>query len=277
MARAVPATGNSLRVALLTPTSVACADRVTATSSWNGVAYSSSVVGLGLNSRRRVNMSTTSAFFIGRSSAFARGALGAGAFDGGLYGVAAQRSADHIALVRRRCVQGRLARGQLRFAFGLFASQARLASLEVLSCRVGMRLILLRFGHGVEDDAIDRAGRHAQFAARAARVDDRVHALAGADDGVDRACLDALGAADAVRLDDARQGARLFDAVVGVERFGWASEQGSQLIDAGLAAGRTLVDVGAAGGDGFGIGTTAVVTALLALRLRQHGVDAVSQ
>ncbi len=58
---AVLATGNRRRVALLTPTSVACADRVTATSSSNGVLYSSSVVGLGLSSRRRENSSCTSA------------------------------------------------------------------------------------------------------------------------------------------------------------------------------------------------------------------------
>ena len=45
--------GNSRAVALLTLLSVACADSTTATSSSNGVRYSSSVVGCGLSARRR--------------------------------------------------------------------------------------------------------------------------------------------------------------------------------------------------------------------------------
>ena len=45
------ATGNSLRIALLTDTSVACADSSTAISSSNGVVYSSSVVGCGFRLR----------------------------------------------------------------------------------------------------------------------------------------------------------------------------------------------------------------------------------
>jgi hypothetical protein len=51
------ATGYSLRVALLTPTSVACADSSTAISSSNGVVYSSSVTGFGLAARKRSNIS----------------------------------------------------------------------------------------------------------------------------------------------------------------------------------------------------------------------------
>ena len=53
-AAGVGATGNSFTVALLTPTSVACAERMTAISNWKGVSYASSVVGVGLLSRRRV-------------------------------------------------------------------------------------------------------------------------------------------------------------------------------------------------------------------------------
>ncbi len=48
MACGVPATGNSLRVALFTPTSVAWADNSTAASSSKTVVYSSSVLGWGL-------------------------------------------------------------------------------------------------------------------------------------------------------------------------------------------------------------------------------------
>jgi hypothetical protein len=57
MACGVFATGYSLRVALLTPTSVDCADSSTAISSSKGVLYSSSVVGCGLASRKRLKIS----------------------------------------------------------------------------------------------------------------------------------------------------------------------------------------------------------------------------
>src|SRR5574340_550322 len=66
MASGVLATGNSLRVARFTPLSVACADSTTATSSSNGVLYSSSVVGWGLAARRRLKISWRLAGFMGR-------------------------------------------------------------------------------------------------------------------------------------------------------------------------------------------------------------------
>src|SRR3569833_3934243 len=62
------ATGNSLRVARFTPLSVACADSTTATSSSNGVLYSSSVVGWGLAARRRLKISWRLPGFIGSGS-----------------------------------------------------------------------------------------------------------------------------------------------------------------------------------------------------------------
>src|SRR5690606_30843268 len=60
------ATGKSFAVALFTPTSVACAERMTATSSSKGVEYSSSVVGSGLASRRRLKISARLVLFMGR-------------------------------------------------------------------------------------------------------------------------------------------------------------------------------------------------------------------
>src|SRR5579883_198574 len=60
----VSATGNNLAVALFTPASVACAERITDTSNSNGVRYSSSVVGSGSSSRKRRNNSMTSKRFI---------------------------------------------------------------------------------------------------------------------------------------------------------------------------------------------------------------------
>src|SRR5690606_27249554 len=64
MLSGVLATGYSLRVALLTLTSVACADNNTAISNSNGVLYSSSVRGSGLCSRRRRKISVRFSLFI---------------------------------------------------------------------------------------------------------------------------------------------------------------------------------------------------------------------
>src|SRR5687767_2977661 len=51
-------------------------------------------------------------------------------------------------------------------------------------------------------DAVDRAGRDAQRAADAPRLDHRVHELRRADDGVDRTGVDAPRAADAAAFVD---------------------------------------------------------------------------
>src|SRR5258708_35205843 len=86
MAAGVLATGNNLRSALLTETSVACAESITAISNSKGLVYSSSVVGCGLATRSRLKMARRfSAFMVFGSSVF----IGvfffqAGAFDRGL-------------------------------------------------------------------------------------------------------------------------------------------------------------------------------------------------
>ena len=64
MACGVLATGNSRRVALFTPTSVACADSSTAASSSNGVVNSSSVVGSGLAARSVAKKGSIDSFFM---------------------------------------------------------------------------------------------------------------------------------------------------------------------------------------------------------------------
>ena len=61
----VLATGKSLRVALFTPTSVACADSSTAASSSKGVPYSSSVSGVGLAACKVAKKGTMFSFFMG--------------------------------------------------------------------------------------------------------------------------------------------------------------------------------------------------------------------
>src|SRR6266550_9100668 len=57
----VSATSNSARVALLTPASVACADKTTATSRVKGLRCSSSPFGSGLALRKRLKASWISA------------------------------------------------------------------------------------------------------------------------------------------------------------------------------------------------------------------------
>jgi hypothetical protein len=59
--RGVSATANSARVALLTPTSVACADSTTATSSVKALRCSSSPFGSGRCTEKRRKISSTSA------------------------------------------------------------------------------------------------------------------------------------------------------------------------------------------------------------------------
>ncbi|MOA33531.1 hypothetical protein D3C78_1548310 [compost metagenome] len=61
----VLATGNSRRVALLTPTSVAWADSSTAVSSSNTLVYSSSVLGRGLAALRVAKKGTICAVCMG--------------------------------------------------------------------------------------------------------------------------------------------------------------------------------------------------------------------
>ena len=123
------------------------------------------------------------------------------------------------------------------------------------------------------DDAVHRAGVHAEAAAGAFVADDGVHFLVAAEDGVNRAGFDAFGAADAPVFDDKRHLWRGLCAVFGVERLGLNAEQFGEFFDAFLAAGRAAVDVRLAFGDGFGVGFAAGEAALAALGLRQDGVD----
>ncbi|CAG9242316.1 hypothetical protein BDI4_1170009 [Burkholderia diffusa] len=132
-------------------------------------------------------------------------------------------------------------------------------------------------GHGDHRDAVDRAGRHAQVAARAQRFDDRVHLFRRADDRIDRACLHAQRAADAQAFVDERDGARMLGAVDGVQRDHRLAEQAREARDAFGAAGRALVVVRVAGGDRVGVRTAAVIAALRALRLGKQIFDAIRE
>ena len=68
-------------------------------------------------------------------------------------------------------------------------------------------------------DAVDRANRHAQLAARAVRLDDAVHQLVAAHDGVDRTRLDAKCATDAPGFVDDGHRTRGFDAMSRIQRL----------------------------------------------------------
>ena len=216
--RGVFATGNRRRVALLTPTSVACADSSTAASSSNTlrVLELGGRVRVGRAQRREERLRRPPASWpLGRARARARAsaasitarlrssacgsviALAAGRSASLACALSASRSSFSLLVALARAAGGRRsARALRRPARSLQASQP------------------LRAGRDLHHrDAVDRAHRHAQLAAGAQRVDHGVHALGRADDAVDRAGLDAQRAADAPGLVDHRQPARALDAV----------------------------------------------------------------
>jgi hypothetical protein len=70
---------------------------------------------------------------------------------------------------------------------------------------------------------------------------------------------------------------RLFFTVGWVERLRCAAEQAGQPFDAGLSAGRTLIDVCRAAGERLGVRPATGKAAFRALGLRQQIVDLVNQ
>ena len=110
IAAGVPCSGKNLRVAMLTDLSVAWADSSTAISSWNGVSYSSSVVGFGLAACRRAKISAFGGVH-GRG-ALRRAGAGQRGFDGGAFAVfvlfgrrgIARRGASGISAAIRRAL-----------------------------------------------------------------------------------------------------------------------------------------------------------------------------
>ena len=129
---------------------------------------------------------------------------------------------------------------------------------------------------GHHRDAIHGAGRQAQFATGAFAGDHRVHQLARAHDGIHRAGIDAFAATDTECFINDGAGARFVHAVSWIEWLGREMQQSGQRLQGDIAAWRTLIDAGGAVGERFGIGPTARITALRALRLRQPGVDLVN-
>ncbi|CAN0646330.1 hypothetical protein BCEP27_70117 [Burkholderia cepacia] len=211
-----------------------------------------------------------------------------------------ERGGDDRALLRFGVVRGRCGgwrsrrgRGRLRGAgraacgrtrFGGFAFAALAREPQVVAFARGIGLFLRPrvpagafTGHRQHRDAVDRAGRHAQVATRAQRLDDRVHLLRCPDDRVDRARLHAQRAADAQAFVDEGDGARMFAAVHGVQRNHGLAEQAREARDTFGAAGRALVVVRVAGGDRLGVRPAAVIAALRALRLGKQIFDAIRE
>ena len=136
---------------------------------------------------------------------------------------------------------------------------------------VGKRPWALR---GKQGNAVHRAGRQAQFAARAMVGKHGVHQLGGADDRVHRAGRDAQRAADARLLVDARGHKGSGFAARTIERKRWQRKQTRKRSCGRLAARRTAIGRRRPLANRFGIGKTTVVAAAPALRLRQQRVDA---
>jgi len=125
-------------------------------------------------------------------------------------------------------------------------------------------------------NAIDGARSDTKLAARANGGEHRMHPLRRADDRIDGTRLDAERAADAGRFIDPRRPQRAGLAACGVERHDGTSGERSEPRDDGGAPRWAAVDWRAVP-DRFGIRTTTVVAAATALRLRQHGVNAVGE
>ena len=126
-------------------------------------------------------------------------------------------------------------------------------------------------------DAVDRARCDAELASRAEVRQHRVHAFRGTEDRIDRAGVDAKRAPDAALLVDDRDAKRLVHAAGSIERSSRSSRKPRKQRDRGFAAGRAAVDVGGAADDRLGVGTSALVAAARALRLRQCVIDTLDQ
>jgi hypothetical protein len=169
-------------------------------------------------------------------------------------------------------------RCQLRFALGTLCGNTFFPALKMQARCIHVCLIVsLCQRHGLQHNAIDRAGRYAAFATGAIVGDYCVHQFVRTDDGIDRANLDAFSASNAVCFDDARQRARFFDTVFRVQRYGCVTKQRSKLHNARIATRWASIDVGVTVGDRLSVRATTVIAALFALRLRQQGIDAVGE
>ena len=118
-------------------------------------------------------------------------------------------------------------------------------------------------------DGVDRAGAHAQAAARALGFDHGKKVLGQPRDAAHGAGGVTQPTADAARRVNAGGGKGQLAAVFGVDVAGGLSRGSGELFNAGASAGGAAVDRGCAERHGAGILGAAVKAALTALRLRQ--------
>jgi hypothetical protein len=146
-------------------------------------------------------------------------------------------------------------------------------AMGIESRPVQHRLVRGGFRSRPHFDAIDRAGRQAQLASRAAIGQNGMHIFGGAYDGVHGTGCETTRAPDAARFvdpSDARWGLHAMDRIQ-VQKG--SIQKGRQSQNGGIAAGRTLVDLRVAARDGCGIRLASSITAASALSLRQQCID----
>src|SRR5882724_681171 len=122
-------------------------------------------------------------------------------------------------------------------------------------------------------NTIDRAGRQAELAARAALCQNGVHVLGGTDDGVHRAGRETACAADAAGFIDPRDPRRGFHPMDRIQGLHGPTRECGQGRNGCAAARGALIDLRLAARDCRGIRLTSGITATRALSLRQQGVD----
>jgi hypothetical protein len=103
-----------------------------------------------------------------------------------------------------------------------------------------------------------------------------MHPLRRTDDRIDGARIDTERAADAGDLGNPCDAQRSRFSARDIERHDGPARHCGELRDDSVCSRRATVDRSALG-DRFGVGAASVVSAASALRLRQHGVDAVGQ
>jgi hypothetical protein len=99
---------------------------------------------------------------------------------------------------------------------------------------------------------------------------------AGTHDRIHRTGRQTLDASDALPLVDDGNQRRSFNSVVRVEWKGLAMKEVGQSGNGRRAAGRALIDLCVAAGNGFGVGAATVIPTTRALRLREERIDVVS-
>jgi hypothetical protein len=161
----------------------------------------------------------------------------------------------------------------IEFALTVQGSAALSRTMGIESLPVQHRLVRRGFRPRPHFDAIDGAGRQAQLASRAAIGEHGVHVFGGAYDGVHRAGRETTRAPNAARFVDPSDARWGFHAVYRIQVKKGSIEKGSQGQNGGIAAGRTLVDLGLPARNGRGIWLASGITAASALSLRQQCID----